>query len=55
MTDSHNAPQSHTGDMKAGFMGLIIGAVCIFAILYGIVRLTNRHFANEKPAAAATQ
>lgn len=55
MTDSHDVPQSHTSDMKAGFMGLIVGAVCIFAILYGIVRLTNRHFANEKPAAASIQ
>ncbi len=55
MTDSHHAPEAHAGDMKAGFLGLIVGAVCLFAILYGIVQLTNRHFNSEKAAAEATK
>ncbi len=55
MTDSHDAHQTRTSDMKAGFMGLIFGVICLFAILYGIVRLTNHHFNSEKPAAEATK
>ena len=41
---------SHKGgsDMGAAFAGLIGGALFIGAILYTIVLLTNRHFANEK-------
>ena len=41
----HHTPSS---DMGAAFAGLIGGAVFIGAILFGIVVLTNRHFANEK-------
>lgn len=48
MSDSHD---SHAGDMKAGFLGLVIGAACIFAILFSIVKLTNAHYAHEQPAA----
>lgn len=39
---------SQNSDMGAAFAGLIGGAVFIGAILFGIVVLTNRHFANEK-------
>lgn len=35
-------------DKGAAFTGLIGGAVLIGAILYGIVLLTNQHFAGEK-------
>ena len=41
----HHPPSSDTG---AAFAGLIGGALFIGAILFGIVVLTNRHFANEK-------
>ena len=41
----HHPPSS---DMGAAFFGLIGGALFIGAILFGIVVLTNRHFANEK-------
>jgi len=37
--------------MGAAFFGLIGGALFIGAILFGIVVLTNRHFANEKAEA----
>jgi hypothetical protein len=52
MSESHDGDKSHGGDMKAGFLGLIIGAVCLFAILFTIVRITHNHYVNEKPAAA---
>lgn len=48
MTESHDA---HASDMKAGFLGLIIGAICVFVILFSIVKITHNHYANEKPAA----
>ncbi len=40
-------------DMRAGFTGLVVAAVCIGALLFGIVKLTNAKYANEKPAAEA--
>ncbi|MEP6989694.1 MAG: hypothetical protein ABJA80_02105 [bacterium] len=42
-------------DKSAGFTGLILGGIAIFVILFGIVRLTNAHYAGEakEPAAAA--
>lgn len=54
MTETHDAHPPHASDMKAGFLGLIIGAICLALILYGIVQLTNRHYNSEKPAAEAT-
>lgn len=41
------------GDKKAGFTGLIIGAIVLFIILYGIVLLTNHHYAGKTEATAA--
>jgi hypothetical protein len=55
MTDTHHTTPTRATDMKAGFLGLIIGGLCLFAILYGIVRLTNHHFNTERPAAEATK
>ncbi len=44
--------QANAGsDMGAAFVGLVGGALFIGAILYGIVLLTNAHFANEKAEA----
>ncbi len=38
------------------FTGLVVGACALFAILFGIVVITNHHYAAEAPAAAtATQ
>ena len=45
MSESHAGPGK---DMGAAFTGLLLGAVFIGAILYGIVLLTNSHFAKEK-------
>jgi hypothetical protein len=41
-----SAPQQT--DKSAGFTGLILGAIAIFVIMFGIVRLTNAHYNNEK-------
>ncbi|HVX40987.1 MAG TPA: hypothetical protein VHB25_15560 [Gemmatimonadaceae bacterium] len=51
--DDHTHP--HGSDMKAAFLGLIIGAIVIFAILRTIVAMTNAHYAHERPAAEATK
>lgn len=45
MSEIHSGPGK---DMGAAFTGLLLGAVFIGAILYGIVLLTNNHFAKEK-------
>ena len=43
------------GDKKAGFTGLIVGAIVLFCIMFTIVQLTNRHYAGRaEPAATAT-
>jgi hypothetical protein len=39
--------------MGAAFAGLVIGAIALLLILGTIVKLTNRHYESEKPAAAA--
>ena len=51
-----SAPQP--GDKSAGFTGLILGAIALFVLLFGIVRMTNAKYAGEhaeKPAAEATK
>lgn len=55
-THSHAPAGTHVArrsDMGAAFAGLVIGIVALFLILGTIVVLTNRHYAAEKPAAAA--
>ena len=50
-----SAPQP--GDKSAGFIGLILGSIAIFVIVFAIVRLTNAKYAGheegETPAATA--
>ena len=51
-----SAPQP--GDKSAGFSGLILGAIALFVLLFGIVRMTNAKYSghaegSEAPAAAA--
>jgi hypothetical protein len=48
-----SAPQP--GDKSAGFSGLILGAIVLFVVLFGIVRMTNAKYEGEKPAAEATK
>ena len=46
-----SAPQNT--DKSAGFTGLILGAIAIFVLMFGIVRLTNSHYAGEKAGVEA--
>jgi hypothetical protein len=54
---AHGAHQTahHVSDTGAAFTGLLVGAIIIFASVVTIVKLTNAHYAKEKPAAAAPQ
>ena len=49
----HTSHVAHGSDMRAAFAGLVIGAIALLLILGSIVKLTNMHYASEKPAAAA--
>ncbi|MEO7103541.1 MAG: hypothetical protein ABI311_09145 [Gemmatimonadaceae bacterium] len=46
--------KQHT-DFPAALTGLVVGGAFVFAILFGIVVITNHHYAGEKTAAAATK
>lgn len=46
------AHESRTTDLKAGFLGLIIGGIIVAIILLSIVKITHNHYVHE---AAATQ
>ena len=45
----------HGTDFPAALTGLVVGGCIVFAILFGIVVVTNHHFASEKTTAAATK
>jgi hypothetical protein len=42
-------------DKSAGFTGLILGAIAIFVLMFGIVRITNSHYSSEKAEGAAVE
>jgi hypothetical protein len=42
-------------DFGAALTGLVVGGCIVFAILFGVVEMTNHHYAGEKTAAAATK
>ena len=53
------AATHHNPDMRAAYMGLIVGAVALLIIVWGIVKLTSASFddhaaAPGAPAPAAT-
>ena len=61
---AHGAHAHHVvpgADKAPAFAGLIIGGIALFAIMWGVVALTNAQFeghgapAGERPAAAAPQ
>lgn len=54
-SQTHTTHATHGSDMGAAFAGLVIGAIVIFLILGTIVRLTNRHYESERPAAAESR
>ena len=37
----------HPGDKSAGFIGLILGSIAIFVLVFAIVTLTNAKYAGE--------
>ena len=45
------ARAAHGRDSGAAFIGLVVGMVLLLALVGTVVTLTNRHYANEKPAA----
>ena len=52
------AQNQHTheaSDMKAAFLGLIIGALVLFVIVRGIVYLTNAKYSGEKSHVETTK
>ena len=42
--------EHHGGDKRAAFTGLILTAVALFALCFGIVKLTNAKFAGHEGA-----
>jgi hypothetical protein len=48
-----SAPQP--GDKSAGFSGLILGAIALFVLLFGIVRMTNASYAGERAEKGAAE
>jgi hypothetical protein len=49
-----SAPR-HETDTRAAFLGLVLGAIVLFGIVYSIVRMTNAKYSHEKPAAEASR
>ncbi len=45
-------PHDHKADMRAAFLGLILGALALLGIMYTIVHLTNAKYAKHAEAAA---
>jgi hypothetical protein len=57
---SDNYPPSSGPDTTSAFTGLVVAAIILFTLLYGIVRVTDAHFtrleaAESTTAPAATQ
>ena len=52
MSAPHSAAPS---DRKAAFIGLIVGAVAVFIILFSVVKLTNASVAGEEGEKAAPE
>ena len=55
MTEQHTGDHTYGSDAKAAFLGLIIGAIVLFILVFTIVKLTAGKYAGEKPAATATR
>ena len=43
----------HRADARAAFMGLAVGVIVLFAVMYTIVHLTNKKFEGHAAAAPA--
>lgn len=47
--------KQHGTDFPAALTGLVVGGCIVFAILFGIVVITNHHYADETAPAVATK
>ncbi len=51
-----SASTYHPADRSAAYTGLIVGAVALLILCFGIVKLTNAKYgAHERPAAQAAK
>ena len=44
----HTHGHVHHNDQRAAFTGLILGALFVGGVLFGVVKMTNAQFAHEK-------
>ena len=49
MSDSH----TFGTDTRAAFTGLVLGAIVLLVVMFGIVKWTNNHYAGEKAGVEA--
>ena len=55
MSDHPDAAPGGGPDTRPAYTGLILGAIVLFAVLYSIVTVTNKHYeATETPPAATS-
>ncbi|HZS58570.1 MAG TPA: hypothetical protein VFA43_04825 [Gemmatimonadaceae bacterium] len=54
MSEHHDVAPSGGPDTRPAYTGLILGAIVLFALLYSIVVVTNKHYESETPAAATS-
>lgn len=54
MTEHQQQAPNSGPDTRPAYTGLILGAIVIFALLYSIVVITNRHYEATETHPAAT-
>ena len=54
MNEHHDAAPSGGPDTRPAYTGLILGAIVLFALLYSIVVVTNKHYETAETPPAAT-
>jgi len=54
MSEHHDAAPGGGPDTRPAYTGLILGAIVLFALLYSIVVVTNKHYETSETPPAAT-
>jgi len=54
MTEHHDVAPGGGPDTRPAYTGLILGAIVLFALLYSIVVVTNKHYESAETPPAAT-